>query len=197
MSRINYDLSLIRAFACDVDGVLSPSVIPMHISGEPLRMVNIKDGYAIQLAVKLGFKFAIISGGRSEGVRTRFAGLGVPDIFLGVKHKVPVLQEWMQRHSLSPEQVAYLGDDIPDIEAMQCVGLPVAPADAATEAKDLLVARASNESDVASSNAPVQFNFQHALAMVKFTLKSELGDGNNAITISTTSIPPKNTIFHL
>ena len=136
MSRINYDLSLIRAFACDVDGVLSPSVIPMHISGEPLRMVNIKDGYAIQLAVKLGFKFAIISGGRSEGVRTRFAGLGVPDIFLGVKHKVPVLQEWMQRHSLSPEQVAYLGDDIPDIEAMQCVGLPVAPADAAIEAKE-------------------------------------------------------------
>ena len=101
MSKIDYDLTLIKAFACDVDGVLSPSVIPMHISGEPLRMVNIKDGYAIQLAVKRGFRFAIITGGRSEGVRTRFAGLGVEDIFLGTAHKVPVLKEWMQRHGLS------------------------------------------------------------------------------------------------
>lgn len=137
MSKIDYDLTLIKAFACDVDGVLSPSVIPMHISGEPLRMVNIKDGYAIQLAVKRGFRFAIITGGRSEGVRTRFAGLGVEDIFLGTAHKVPVLKEWMQRHGLSPEQVAYLGDDIPDIEAMRCVGLPVAPADAVPEAKEV------------------------------------------------------------
>ena len=137
MSKIDYDLTLIKAFACDVDGVLSPSVIPMHISGEPLRMVNIKDGYAIQLAVKRGFRFSIITGGRSEGVRTRFAGLGVEDIFLGTAHKVPVLKEWMQRHGLSPEQVAYLGDDIPDIEAMRCVGLPVAPADAAPEAKEV------------------------------------------------------------
>ena len=137
MSKIDYDLTLIKAFACDVDGVLSPSVIPMHISGEPLRMVNIKDGYAIQLAVKRGFRFAIITGGRSEGVRTRFAGLGVEDIFLGTAHKVPVLKEWMQRHGLSPEQVAYLGDDIPDIEAMRCVGLPVVPADAAPEAKEV------------------------------------------------------------
>lgn len=135
MSKIDYDLTLIRAFACDVDGVLSPSVIPMHISGEPLRMVNIKDGYAIQLAVKRGFKFSIITGGRSEGVRARFAGLGVEDIYLGASLKVPILQEWMQRHDLRPEQVAYLGDDIPDIEAMQVVGLPVAPADAAPEAK--------------------------------------------------------------
>lgn len=136
MSRIDYDLTKIRAFACDVDGVLSPSVIPMHISGEPLRMVNIKDGYAIQLAVKRGFEFAIISGGRSEGVRVRFAGLGVQDIYLGVSLKVPILQEWMQRHNLRPEEVAYLGDDIPDIEAMRYVGLPVAPADAAPEVKE-------------------------------------------------------------
>lgn len=137
MSRIDYDLTQIKAFACDVDGVLSPSVIPMHISGEPLRMVNIKDGYAIQLAVKRGFYFSIISGGRSEGVRVRFAGLGVKDIYLGASLKVPVLKEWMKMHDLQPCQVAYLGDDIPDIEAMQCVGLPVAPADAAPEVKEV------------------------------------------------------------
>lgn len=137
MSRIDYDLTQVKAFACDVDGVLSPSVIPMHISGEPLRMVNIKDGYAIQLAVKRGFRFSIISGGRSEGVRVRFAGLGVKDIYLGASLKVPVLEEWMKMHDLQPCQVAYLGDDIPDIEAMQCVGLPVAPADAAPEVKEV------------------------------------------------------------
>ena len=137
MSRIDYDLTQVKAFACDVDGVLSPSVIPMHISGEPLRMVNIKDGYAIQLAVKRGFHFSIISGGRSEGVRVRFAGLGVKDIYLGASIKVPVLKEWMKMHDLQPCQVAYLGDDIPDIEAMQCVGLPVAPADAAPEVKEV------------------------------------------------------------
>ncbi len=135
MSKIDYDLTLIKAFACDVDGVLSPSVIPMHISGEPLRMVNIKDGYAIQLAVKRGFEFAIISGGRSDGVRSRFDGLGVRDIYLGVSIKLPVLQQWMRRHNLTPEQVAYLGDDIPDIEAMMAVGLSVAPVDAAPEVK--------------------------------------------------------------
>ncbi len=137
MSSINYDLKKIRGFACDVDGVLSPSVIPMHISGEPLRMVNIKDGYAIQLAVKMGYKFAIISGGRSEGVRTRFAGLGVEDIYLGASVKLPILEEWMGRHGLAPEEVAYLGDDIPDIEAMRRVGLAVAPADAAPEVKEV------------------------------------------------------------
>ena len=135
MSRIDYDLTKIRAFACDVDGVLSPSVIPMHISGEPLRMVNIKDGYAIQLAVKRGFGFAIISGGRSEGVRVRFAGLGVQDIYLGVSLKVPILQEWMQRHNLRPEEVAYLGDDIPDIQVMNLCGLPCCPHDAVPEVK--------------------------------------------------------------
>lgn len=137
MSSINYDLKKIRGFACDVDGVLSPSVIPMHISGEPLRMVNIKDGYAIQLAVKMGYKFAIISGGRSEGVRVRFAGLGVEDIYLGASVKLPILTEWMAKHGLAPDEVAYLGDDIPDIEAMCHVGLAVAPSDAALEVKDV------------------------------------------------------------
>lgn len=137
MSKIDYDLTLIKAFASDVDGVLSPSVIPMHISGEPLRMVSIKDGYAIQLAVKRGFHFSIISGGRSEGVRTRFAGLGVPDIYLGASLKLPVLKEWMAQYDLRPEQVVYMGDDIPDIEAMRYVGLPVAPADAAPEVRNV------------------------------------------------------------
>ena len=69
MSTINYDLSRIKALAFDVDGVLSSTTVPLHPSGEPMRTVNIKDGYAIQLAVKKGLHIAIITGGRTEAVR--------------------------------------------------------------------------------------------------------------------------------
>ena len=83
MSTINYDLSRIKALAFDVDGVLSSTTVPLHPSGEPMRTVNIKDGYAIQLAVKKGLHIAIITGGRTEAVRIRFAALGVKDLYYG------------------------------------------------------------------------------------------------------------------
>lgn len=137
MSSINYDLKKIRAIAFDIDGVLSPSTIPLHPSGEPLRMINIKDGYAIQLAVKYGYHIAIISGGNTNALRIRYEGLGVKDIFLGASVKLPVLNEWMEKYSLSPEEVAFVGDDIPDLEPMQKVGLSVAPADAAIDVKEI------------------------------------------------------------
>lgn len=135
MSGINYDLNKIKAFAFDVDGVLSPSTIPLSKDGEPLRMVNIKDGYAIQLAVKLGYKLAIITGGNTKAVRVRFEGLGMTDIYQGASKKEPVLRDWMTTNNLSPEEVIYMGDDIPDLPAMRYVGLPCAPNDAAWEAK--------------------------------------------------------------
>jgi len=91
MSAIDYDLKNIKAVAFDVDGVLSPSTIPLTVDGEPMRMVNIKDGYAIQLAVKRGLKMAIITGGNTAAVRVRFAGLGIEDIYLGSAQKLPVL----------------------------------------------------------------------------------------------------------
>lgn len=127
------DFSAVRGIAFDVDGVLSPSVIPMHPSGEPMRMVNIKDGYALQLAVKMGLHIAIISGAAVEAIRVRYAGLGIKDIYLGAAMKLPILQEWMNKRGLSAEEVAMVGDDIPDLQAMRAVGLPVAPADAAPE----------------------------------------------------------------
>lgn len=133
MSGIPYDLNKIKAFAFDVDGVLSPSTIPMHISGEPLRMVNIKDGYAIQLAIKMGFPIAIITGGNTEAVRKRFKGLGVKDIFLGASAKLPIYESWLKKYQLCDEEVLYMGDDIPDIEIMRRVGLAVAPRDAAVD----------------------------------------------------------------
>lgn len=137
MSSINYDLTKIRAIAFDVDGVLSPSTIPMSSEGEPLRMVNIKDGYAIQLAVKMGYQIAIISGAKTEAVRVRFCGLGVQDVFTGIAVKLPCLLEWMAKYGLNPDEVAFVGDDIPDMEAMHHAGLPVAPADAAPEIKNV------------------------------------------------------------
>lgn len=134
MSGINYDLKKIRAIAFDVDGVLSASTIPLHPNGEPMRMVNIKDGYAIQLAVKMGLQMAIITGGKTEAVRKRFEGLGVQDVVMGAAVKITALQEWMQKYGLQPDEVAFMGDDIPDLEVMQAVGLPCAPNDAAPEA---------------------------------------------------------------
>ncbi len=133
------DFSRIRGIAFDVDGVLSPSTIPMHPSGEPMRMVNIKDGYAIQLAVKLGLPMAIITGANVEAVRVRFEGLGMTDVHLGAAHKLPVLHRWMGAHQLRADEVMYVGDDIPDIPVMRHVGLAVAPADACPEV--LAVAR--------------------------------------------------------
>ena len=83
MSRTDFDLSRIKAFAFDVDGVLSPDTIPLHPSGEPMRIVNIKDGYALQFAAKMGYPIAIITGGRTEAVRKRFEGLGLNHVYMG------------------------------------------------------------------------------------------------------------------
>lgn len=132
---INYDLTKIRAFAFDVDGVLSPSTIPLSENGLPMRMVNIKDGYAIQLAVKTGFKIAIITGGNTQAIQVRFEGLGIRDIYQGAAQKLPVLEEWMTKEGLRPEEVLYMGDDIPDLKPMRHVGLPVCPYDAASEVR--------------------------------------------------------------
>lgn len=135
MSRINYNLTQIKGIVFDIDGVLSPSTIPMDIDGNPLRMVNIKDGYAIQLAVNHNYKIAIITGAFSKAIDVRYNGLGVKDVFQKVAMKKPVLLSWMKDNGLSPEEVAYVGDDIPDLECLQTVGLSVCPADAAEEVK--------------------------------------------------------------
>lgn len=135
MSGINYNLTKIRGVAFDIDGVLSPATIPMGEDGMPRRMVNIKDGYALQLAVKCGLKIAIITGGRTEAVGRRYSALGITDIFQGASDKLPVLTEWMRREGLDREEVAYMGDDIPDLPCLKHVGLPCCPRDAAWEVK--------------------------------------------------------------
>lgn len=135
MSKVNYPLEKIRGVVFDVDGVLSPSTIPMSSDGVPMRMVNIKDGYALQLAAKSGLKIAIITGANTESLHVRYNSLGIHDVYLRAAHKLPVLEQWMAEQGLTPDQVAYCGDDIPDIVCMRHVGLPVAPADAAREVR--------------------------------------------------------------
>lgn len=135
MSSIDYDLKKIKGIAFDVDGVLSPSIIPLSETGEPLRLVSTKDGYAIQLAVKRGLKLAIITGGSTYGVEKRFRTLGMANVFMRSSLKRPVLEAWIAQEGLRPDEVIFVGDDIPDIPALEVVGLPCCPADAAPEVK--------------------------------------------------------------
>ena len=132
---INYDLSKIRAIVFDLDGVLSCSTIPLAEDGTPLRTVNIKDGYAIQLAVKMGLHVAILSGCRIEAVRKRYEGLGMQDIYLGASVKIKIYEEFIAKHALRDDEVMFMGDDIPDLEVMRRVGCPVCPQDACPEVK--------------------------------------------------------------
>jgi len=125
----------VKAFVFDVDGVLSDGNILVTERGEQLRSFNIKDGYAMQLAVKRGYPIAIITGGRSLGVKTRMEGLGVTDVFIGIDDKTAVLRDWLAHRRLSPQDVLYMGDDIPDLDNMKLVGLPTCPADAMEEIK--------------------------------------------------------------
>ncbi len=134
---INYDLRKIRAIIFDVDGVLSRETITLHPGGEPMRTVNIKDGYAIQLAMKLGLRIVILTGGTTESVRMRYLGLGVEDVYMGCSVKLKTYDEFLLKYGLADDEVMYMGDDVPDYEIMRRVGCPVCPADACTDIKEI------------------------------------------------------------
>ena len=128
-------IKLIKAFIFDVDGVLTDGIVHVTETGEQLRQFNIKDGYALQLAVKRGYRIAIITGGKSEGVRLRLKGLGITDVFMAVDSKIGVYNRFVSDKGLTAEEVLYMGDDVPDLQVMQLAGLPVCPADAVQEIK--------------------------------------------------------------
>ena len=134
---INYDLTKIRAIIFDIDGVLSSETITLSAEGVPLRTVNIKDGYAIQLAMKLGLRIVILTGGNTPSVRVRYEGLGVEDIYMGCAVKIEKYDEFLRRYGLTDGEVMYMGDDIPDLEIMRRVGCPVCPKDACPEIKEV------------------------------------------------------------
>ncbi|AXV49919.1 KdsC family phosphatase [Prevotella denticola] len=134
---INYDLQKIKAVVFDVDGVLSASTIQMDGKGEPVRTINIKDGYAIQLAVKHGIRLAIMTGGHNENIRFRYEYLGVKDVYINCSMKIRTWEELLSKYDLHEEEIIYVGDDIPDYEVMKRAGCPCCPKDACTEIKEI------------------------------------------------------------
>lgn len=134
MSKTAFNLTKIRGIAFDVDGVLSPSTVPLGDDGIPRRMANLKDGLALREAVKQGLHVAIISGASAPGITKRYNLLGISDIYLGVGKKSEVLAEWLSAKNLTSDQIAFVGDDLPDCECMRLAALGVAPADASADA---------------------------------------------------------------
>ncbi len=136
---INYDLKRIRALLFDVDGVLSAETISQGPDGEPVRTVNIKDGYALRMAQMSGLHVAIITGAHPETIRRRYELLGIEDVFLSCSVKIETYEVLKDKYGLDDAEVLFMGDDIPDFEIMQRVGCPVCPADAAPEIKQISI----------------------------------------------------------
>jgi 3-deoxy-D-manno-octulosonate 8-phosphate phosphatase (KDO 8-P phosphatase) len=131
--------SKIRAFAFDVDGVLTDGGILADLNGELYRVFDSKDGMAIRMAVMKGFHMAIITGGRSESIRQRFGSCGIKpeDVYLRSRAKIEDFDDFCTRHGLEPEEVMYFGDDLPDIPVMVACGCGVCPSDAVDEVKEI------------------------------------------------------------
>jgi 3-deoxy-D-manno-octulosonate 8-phosphate phosphatase (KDO 8-P phosphatase) len=128
-------LTKIKAFVFDVDGVLTDGSLLVMADGEFLRRMNIKDGYAMQLAVKKGYRIAVISGGHSTGVPKRLERLGLTEVHMGVKDKLEVYNSMLQRQQIEASEVLCMGDDMPDIPILTRSGLATCPSDAVPEIK--------------------------------------------------------------
>jgi len=137
MSNLKEKLNKISAFMLDVDGVLTDGMVLTMPDGDQVRRMNIKDGYALQHAVKKGYHISIISGGTSESVRKRLNGLGIEAVNLGCKNKIEVFEQLQKQFNLNAEEILYMGDDIPDYKVMQKVGFAACPKDAAKEIKGI------------------------------------------------------------
>ena len=127
----------ITTFIFDVDGVMTDGSLIINTQGEMLRTMNVKDGYALKAAVNQGFRICVISGGTNEGVRSRLKALGIEDIHLGAHAKMDFFNEFISANQIKPENILYIGDDIPDYPVLQKVGLPCCPQDAVKEIKEI------------------------------------------------------------
>jgi 3-deoxy-D-manno-octulosonate 8-phosphate phosphatase (KDO 8-P phosphatase) len=135
----NYKLLLkdINTFIFDYDGVLSDGSIITLDDGEAYRTTNVKDGYALQLAVKKGYRVAVISGAKADCMMNRLKSLQITDIFLGVENKMAVFNTYLEDNGIKTEQVLFMGDDIPDFEVMLKAGISTCPADAVEEIRKI------------------------------------------------------------
>ncbi len=128
-------MNTIDTFIFDVDGVLTDGTVHVSPTGEMLREMHIRDGFAMKAALESGYNVCIISGGSNEGVRIRLRNLGITDIHLASPDKVATFKEYTELYNIKAENVLYMGDDIPDYHVMQLVGLPTCPQDSAPEIK--------------------------------------------------------------
>ncbi len=137
MSLLN-QFKQVKCFAFDVDGVLTDGSLLLLNDGQMARSMNTKDGYALQFAIKKGYHIIIISGGvNAEGARLRLNKLGITEVHFQAVDKKQVLETYMQANGLIPQEVLFMGDDIPDYPAMAVVGLPCCPSDAVAEIKTI------------------------------------------------------------
>jgi len=137
MTFFKEELVNVKAFVFDVDGVLSKDVLSVGRTGVLIRTANVKDGFAIRNAVKSGFPIAIITGGFSNRVRSRYKQLGVSFYYQGVRDKVKCLHDFIQKNNLSPENILFMGDDLVDYNVMKAVGIPTCPKDAVSDIKEI------------------------------------------------------------
>ncbi|MEO6452894.1 MAG: 3-deoxy-D-manno-octulosonate 8-phosphate phosphatase [Ginsengibacter sp.] len=135
--NILYRFKLIKTFVFDIDGVLTDGKLLILKDGEMARQMNIKDGYALQLAIKKGYRIAVVSGGNSEALKERLYKLKITDVFMQVENKQELLRDYVRRNNLSWNEILFMGDDIPDYKCMELAALACCPADAVVEIKRL------------------------------------------------------------
>lgn len=134
MGNFKEDIAKTKAFILDVDGVMTDGgIMPIEGGMDFIRKYNAKDGYAIAYAVRRGYKVCVITGGHGNLLRSRMERLGVTRLYLNCMDKIAAMQEFFAEYDVDPATTIYMGDDIPDLECMELVGIPVCPADACSE----------------------------------------------------------------
>lgn len=137
MTNYKEELTSVKAFLFDIDGVLSLQTISLNAFGVPNRTINLRDGYALQLAVKKDYYVGIISGSNSKEYQKRLKSLGINEIYLNCKSKLENYNTFKKKHKLDDKDILFMGDDIPDFEVMKHAGVPVCPSDADSEIKQV------------------------------------------------------------
>jgi 3-deoxy-D-manno-octulosonate 8-phosphate phosphatase (KDO 8-P phosphatase) len=137
MTNFKEDLARIKAFIFDIDGVLSLQTISLNSFGTPNRTINLRDGYALQLAVKKGYFIGVISGCNAKEYQRRMKTLGIKDVYLNSRSKSDQLEDFIKKYNLNSNDVLFMGDDIPDYKVMKQVGVAVCPSDADSEIKQI------------------------------------------------------------
>lgn len=132
-------LPKIKTFLFDVDGVLTNGTVQIMPNGEVVRNLNSKDGYAIQLAVKKGYRIAIITGGNSSAIKSNLQELGIKDVFLSQHNKIACYENYILENDLKEDEIVYMGDDLPDYDVMKRVGIAACPNNSAHEIKEISI----------------------------------------------------------